>query len=280
MDSFRFDKVGPLLLLRCLPLERVGFRHAFSTRSGGVSPLPVDVLHLGMTEADREDARVLIGENRRRFLASLALDDWTLQTASQVHSATVKVITCRAPAGEGLPTADALVTQLPRVALGIQAADCLSLLIADPIGGAVAAVHAGWRGTVGKIVARTLETMQQSCGTDPADVLVALGPAIGPCCFEVGNEVIEQFETINPRTRTHLLSAPRADGKAHLDLNLANCHQLIEAGVPSPQIYDCKYCTVCHNDLFFSYRAERGKERPVGRHLAIIGRPEPDTLET
>ncbi len=273
IDSFQLDQVGSLLVLRCAPLLAAGFEHAFSTRRGGVSPLPTESLHLGETEQDGAVSQSLVRENRRRFLGSLGLSDWPLRLIRQVHSATVEIVTEPVvPPGGPPPMADAVVTRLPGILLGVQAADCLPLLLADPVTGAVAAIHAGWRGTVGLIVARTLETMQRSFGTHPPDVLVALGPAIGPCCFEVGPEVAARFEAIDPLTRTHLLSAPTPDGKAHLDLNLANLHQLLQTGVHPDHVYDCKYCTACHNDLFFSYRFERGTERPVGRHLAVIGR--------
>jgi len=273
MDSFQLDQIDSLRLLRCSPLLAAGFEHAFSTRRGGVSPLPAESLHLGETEQDGEASRSLVRENRRRFLGSLGLSDWPLRLIRQVHSATVEIVTEPGVSPvEPPPIADAVATRLPGILLGVQAADCLPLLLADRVTGAVAAVHAGWRGTVGLIVARTLEVMQRSFGTHPSDVLVALGPAIGPCCFEVGPEVAARFEAIDPLTRTHLLSAPTQEGKARLDLNLANLHQLRQAGVREDHVYDCKYCTVCHNDLFFSYRFERGTERPVGRHLAVIGR--------
>jgi len=273
IDNFQFDQIGSLQLLRCSPLLAAGFDHAFSTRRGGVSPLPVESLHLGETEQDGESARSLIRENRRRFLGSLGLSAWPLRLVRQVHSASVSIVTApRDHSEEPPPIADALVTQLPGVLLGIQTADCLPLLVADPATGAMAAIHAGWRGTVASIVARTVEAMQSSFGTHPSDLLVVLGPAIGPCCFEVGPDVIGRFEAIDPLTQTRLLSGPTPAGKAKLDLNQANLHQLLGAGVQEDHIYDCKYCTVCHNDLFFSYRFERGAERPVGRLLAVIGR--------
>ena len=273
MNSFQFDQVDSLLLLRCSPLLAAGFDHAFSTRRGGVSPLPAESLHLGQTEQDGGVSQSLVRENRRRFLEGLGLRDWPLHLIRQVHSATVEIVTEPGVSPGGpFPIADAVATRLPGILLGVQAADCLPLLLADPVTGAVAAIHAGWRGTVGLIVARTLEAMQRSFGSSPSDVLVALGPAIGPCCFEVGPEVVARFEAIDPLTHTHLLSVPTPDGKSRLDLNLANLHQLLQAGIREDHVYDCKYCTVCHNDLFFSYRFERGAERPVGRHLAVIGR--------
>lgn len=279
MDSFQLDRVDSMQLLRCSPLLAAGFEHAFSTRQGGVSALPNQSLHLGQTEQDGAASWPLIRENRRRFLASLDLSDWPLHLIRQVHSATVEIVTeSGAIPVEPPPIADAVATRLPGILLGVQAADCLPLLVADPVTGAVAAIHAGWRGTVELIVARTLEAMQRSFGAHPSDVLVALGPAIGPCCFEVGPEVAARFEAIDPLTRTHLLSNPTPDGKARLDLNLANLHQLWQAGVRQDHVYDCKYCTVCHNNLFFSYRFERGTERPVGRHLAVIGRRQSNPL--
>lgn len=268
MSQFQFRASHGLELLICDPLERIGFTHGFSTRSGGVSPLPQSSLSLGNFSQDERD-HVL--ENRRRFLASLDASDWVLVTARQIHSTDVRSVTDRDDAHSEPQPGDALIANLPDVLLAVQTADCLPILLADPRTGAVAAVHAGWRGTLGGIVARTVREMQQRFGSRSADLRVALGPAIGSCCFEVGPEVIAHFRAEYHYTE-ELISHRQANGKANLNLNLANRRQMLDAGVADDHIFDCKLCTVCHNHLFFSYRHERGAEKPVGRLMGAIGR--------
>lgn len=266
MDHFTLEKHGGLAILVCDPLAEAGFKNGFSTRSGGVSP-PENELDLGNA---RKDEGQFVNENRRRFLAALEAVDWPLITARQVHSATVHYLHDDLDdARLEPPVCDALTSARAGVLLAVQTADCLPILIADERTGAVAAVHAGWRGTLAGILARTVEQMQMSYDTRPADLYAAFGPAIGSCCFEVGPEVLAQFrEKYNYADQ--LISRLSPAGKAHLDLSLANRRQLLDRGLQAERIYDCGLCTVCRNDLFFSYRRE--KEKPVGRLLGVVGR--------
>ncbi len=267
-NDFSFRASGELKLLICEPLERAGFKNAFSTRLGGVSSLPSHSLSLGNF---RQDSRANILENRRRFLAALSASDWTLVTASQVHSADVRSVQDELDARREPSSCDALTANIPRTLLAVQTADCMPILLVDERSRAFAAVHAGWRGTLARIVSRTLERMQLTYDTRPEHVRAVFGPAIAACCFEVGSEVIAQFEqafsfggqAVNQR---------QANGKAHLDLGFINRQLLTEARVPAEQIYDCTLCTSCENDLFFSYRREHGAEQIVGRLLGVVGR--------
>lgn len=268
MEHFSFRHVNNLQLLVCDPIERAGFKNAFSTRMGGVSPLPAGALSLGNF---RQDERENVIENRRRFLLALGAADWPLVTAKQFHSADVRYVS-GAEDARGEPTAcDALTANTPRVLLAVQTADCLPILIADERSGAFSAVHAGWRGTLAGIVARTVERMQQEHGSRPEDLSVALGPAISAAVFEVGPEVLAEFNN-KFNYAEDLISDLRPDGKGHLNLNLANIRQLIDCGVREDRIYDSALCTWLRNDLFFSYRRERGAEKPVGRLMGVIGR--------
>ncbi len=268
MQSFQLRTNGEIESLICLPLEDLCFTNAFSTRGGGVSPLPAASLNLGNFS---EDSRENILENRHRFLTGLGVADMTLVTARQIHSTLVQSIIDHEDALSEPREGDALATGLPQTLLGVQTADCLPILLADRQSGAVAVAHAGWRGTLGGIVSRTVETMQQCFQTNPSEIVAALGPAIGSCCFEVGPEVIAAFRQQWDFT-DRLLSHSQPDGKGHLDINLANRLQLLAAGLRDEAIFDCKLCTVCHNDLFFSYRREKGSIRPVGRSMGVIGR--------
>ncbi|MFZ4984194.1 MAG: peptidoglycan editing factor PgeF [Blastocatellia bacterium] len=272
MDHFIFRQSADLELLVCKPMEAQGFINAFTTRYGGVSPLPAAALNLGNYS---QDDYANITENRRRLKEALGLPDWPLLTLRQIHSADVHSIFTIDGAAPFLdrnpPPGDAIVSCLTRVLLAIQTADCLPILIADRRTGVTAAIHAGWRGTVAGIVTRTVGLMQQRLGVSPADLIVAQGPAIGPCCFEVGPEVIARFRELHDQVDC-LLSGHQVDGRANLDLPLANRLQFRQLGVDDSSIYDCNLCTVCQNDKFFSYRLEKGAERPVGRLMGLIGR--------
>ncbi|MFN0087208.1 MAG: peptidoglycan editing factor PgeF [Blastocatellia bacterium] len=268
MEHFNFQERGGLKLLVCEPLEKIGFRNAFSTRLGGVSPLPEAALSLGNFSQD-EPANVI--ENRRRLLAALDAPDWRLVTAKQIHSAQVRFVRDAADAAAEPASCDALAAAVPGTFLAVQTADCLPILIADERTGAFAAVHAGWRGTLAGIVARTVERMQQQFDSRPADLRAALGPAISAPVFEVGPEVLDSFRREFDYAG-ELISDLQRSGKGHLDITRANVRQLIDAGLAPERIYDCGLCTWLRNDLFFSYRRERGAERPVGRLMGVIGR--------
>lgn len=156
---------------------------------------------------------------------------------------------------------DALVTDRPGLFVGVRTADCVPLLFADPVRRAVAAVHAGWRGTVQNIVTRTVGRMREEFGSHPSDLHVAIGPFIGNCCFEVGEDVAALFRELFPE-RDDL------DRKTRLDLGEANWRLLLEAGVPSGQVYRAPVCTYCKPALFHSFRREGAA---AGRMLSVIG---------
>jgi hypothetical protein len=169
----------------------------------------------------------------------------------QVHSNLVlRVVSPDGFLGEG----DALVTNRPGVAISIRTADCYPILLADIRTSAVAAIHAGWRGTAGRIVDRTLGKMAAEFGTDPGDVIAAIGPGIGVCCYEVGEEVARQFGY---------------DRRAHLDLAFENRKQLEDAGVLPDNIEALGVCTFCDAERFFSYRREKEKAGRMTSYIRI-----------
>jgi polyphenol oxidase len=268
MEQFSFRQFNNIQLLICDPIEEIGFKNAFSTRHGGVSDLPVDSLSLGNFSQDGRDKII---ENRRRFLSALNAADWHLVTARQVHGSELHAIDSLDDAIKEPVACDALVSNIERTLLAVQTADCLPILLADPATGVFAAVHAGWRGTLTGILARTIEQMQLRYNSHIDNLHVAFGPAIAACCFEVGPEVLAQFRDRYDYAN-ELITKSQADGKAHLDLKGANARQLIDCGIPKDRIYDSKFCTVCRNDLFFSYRFERGAEKAVGRLMGVIGK--------
>ncbi|MBI3974841.1 MAG: peptidoglycan editing factor PgeF [Armatimonadetes bacterium] len=248
----------PLLLAPTV--EGTGVVHGFTTRLGGVSGPPYATLNLGRGVGD---APALVAENRRRALAALGAESAAHVEASQVHGGEVAVVG-RADRGRKVEGADGLVSAEPDVILAIHAADCVPILLWDPRRGAVGAVHAGWRGTAAGVAAAAVATMRQAFGTEPADLRVGIGPAIGPCHYEVDTPVAEAFAAW-PCASSVL--RPGRPGYWHLDLVEANRRMLEEAGVPDAQIWSSGSCTACHRHLFFSYR----REGLTGRMGALIG---------
>jgi YfiH family protein len=270
--GFHWRNKDNVVALSCTPLEDLGFSNAFSTRMGGTSPMPEGALNLA---GFNEDTAENIYENRRRFL-NLFEGEWTLASCWQMHSADVRVVQniddTRQPEkalGETV-YCDALTTRTPGILIGIKTADCVPLLLADARTRACAAIHAGWRGTVASIVARTLERMTAEFGTRAADISAAIGPAANACCYEVGSEVIEAFR--EKFSNADGLFTGTSEGHALVDLQRANREQLIAAGVPQEQIHTAPLCTMCRTDLFFSYRREKRTHGRVGRLMSVIGK--------
>jgi YfiH family protein len=256
--------------------------HAFSTRPGGVSHLAnEEVLNLGFTDWD---SRENVQENRRRFQIAAGAADLPLVTLKQFHSDLVQVV----DDGPADPCrGDASTTNRSGLLLAIQTADCVPILLVDPKKRTIAAIHAGWRGTLARIVVKTIGRMQMHYGSKPTDLLAAVGPAIGGCCYQVGTEVatlflsqfpdapdyFDEFRTgdePNPIQWLNMMPPghqPPPKGVL-LDLRKANRSQLLAAGLRSQNIYVSDLCTACRPDLLFSYR----KEGPTsGRLMAVIG---------
>ena len=255
--------------------------HAFSTRSGGISPLESEkVLNLGFTDWD---TRENVLENRSRLQTAAGAKDLPLITLKQFHSDVIHVFdTAPSDPCRG----DASITNRPNLLLAIQTADCVPIVLVDPKRRAIAAIHAGWRGTLSRIAAKTIGKMQMHFSTNPRDLLAAIGPSIGPCCYEVGTEVATQFlsqfpdapdyfdefrtgDEPNPIRWLNMMPPghqPPPKGVL-LDLRKANRSQLLTAGLRPQNIHTIDLCTGCHPDLLFSYR----KQGPTsGRLMSVI----------
>jgi len=279
-----------------LPWLRAGF----STRQGGASTAYGDgELNLGWT---REDDPAIVAENRRRFIKIVtgAKTGVDLAAVRQFHSGMVRTIEkdhepLIKPDGKAVLRGDAVMTDVPGVLLGVQTADCIPVLIADKGTHAVAAFHAGWRGTLARIVERGIGTMRLRYGSRPQDLVAAIGPGIGACCYAVGEEVRFDFESqfayapllftevydsdpIRDKYPLLFLTA-RAPGHSnigpqiHIDLWEANRRQLLDAGVPEKNITVVGECTGCAREKngqrrYFSHRMEHGY---TGRMMAVIG---------
>ncbi len=266
---------------------------AFSTRLGGVSRSPFDSLNFSRRDGDR-------GGDVRRNLDmvgnSLGIDADGIVFCRQVHRADVQVLESvpQAP-----PTADALIAVKPGIYPAVKTADCLPILLLDPVRKISAAVHAGWKGTVLRITRQVLQILKKDLAVDPADLIAAFGPAIGPCCYEVDERVLgpfrEQFpmaescisslaemETSSsagsPRhvelpggetvTATPLSPTRPANESFRLDLVRANMLELRSEGMPTRNVHFSDLCTACYPDLFFSFRRQKGM---TGRHIAVTG---------
>ncbi len=264
-SGFYWRGHGGLKVLVCAPLEEAGFVNGFSTRLGGVSPFPSGDLNLAGFDEDSADN---IAENRRRFLA-LFDGRFDLATVWQVHGDVVKTVLTQGHANDSQTRADAMVSDLSGVLAGVKTADCVPVLMGDPVTGAFAAVHAGWRGTVRSIVRRAVSALAKDFGTRPHDLIAAIGPAASGRNYEVGSDVIGAFSD-GPGESGAYFTATR-EGHACVDLHLANRDQLINAGVRPRNIFTAPFCTMERTDLFFSYRVEKPKYGRTGRLLSVIG---------
>jgi YfiH family protein len=259
-ESFYWTDTPEGRVLKCRPLE-VTAPHLFTTR----------------------DVKLMSRDDWRHLAALLGADDTV--TLNQVHGRVVQVVRAGAPPAPERQDADAVVSNDPRVAVAVRAADCVPLLFADSTTGAVAAVHAGWRGTAAGAAVAALETLGREFGSRPGDITVAIGPSIGPCCYEVGSELVDAFAGAGHAR--HLVDrwfsvgdpgsgirgrspGARERGRLRLDVAGANRDQLVLAGVPEQNIYDCGLCTAMHLDVLTSFRAEKEK---AGRIAAVIRAP-------
>ena len=248
--------------------EQGGLKHGFSTRQGGVSKPPFASLNLGFHTGDDP---ALVGENRVRFCNAVGIDPLSLVTAEQVHGERICVVTdSERGAGAldvtgGLPATDAMITKETNVALMAFFADCVPVLLYDPVGRGIGIAHSGWQGTMYQIGAKTLQAMATQFGSRAEDCLVAIGPSIGPCCYEVDEKVIDQVKRVFPFWQD--LVEEKENGHWNLDLWEANRQSLIKAGVPVENITVSGMCTKCNQEMLFSYRGELGN---TGRLAAVI----------
>jgi YfiH family protein len=263
--------------------------HGFSTRQAGCSnAYGKNALNLGFT---KEDKRSAVEKNRREFLLHLGAArngrPWPLVTVKQIHS---DLIHCVDHIPEYPLIGDGLVTQTPALIIAIQAADCLPIILADAKKKAVGVFHAGWRGTLKRIVEKGVGEMRRWFGTLPRDICAAIGPGVHNCCYQVGEEVRSKFESqfvyasklfreVKESDEVHekyplLFLTARAPGHSELptqiflDLPEANRRQLLDAGVAAKNIAVSPLCTSCRVDLLFSYRAENGC---TGRMMGAAG---------
>ncbi|MGB7438417.1 MAG: peptidoglycan editing factor PgeF [Candidatus Acidiferrum sp.] len=282
-EPWTLRKRGGLRVLQLAPFSKLPWLvHGFSTRLGGSSTLDgQDALNLGFMEWD---AKENVLKNRVLLQNAIGASEFTLVPTKQIHS---DVIHCFSSAPAQPYKGDASTTNKSGLLLGTQTADCVPILLVDPKKRAVAAIHAGRRGALARIAQKTVGRMQLEFGCKPVDLLAAIGPCIGPCCYEVGAEFVTKFtaqfedapeyfdeartgEEPNPLQWLNM-SPPGHQPppkNVHLDLRKANHSQLIAAGLRARNVFTSDLCTACHTDLFFSYRKEASMS---GRMLSVIG---------
>jgi len=269
--DFELRKKGDLEYFVIPAFEKTGLvRHGFSTRRGGVSPKPYDSLNLGFK---KEDDRERVLQNYALFCDALNIDFNDLVASDQVHSDKVLQV-FEKDRGKGIiresdiRAVDALITNARRVALTTYYADCVPLFFLDPKTPAIGLAHSGWRGTVKKIGAKTVQAMKETFGTEPEHLLAAIGPCIKKCCYEVDEPVIIEFQ--KSFTNWEQLVDSKDNGHWMLDLTKANLLILMEAGIKPCNIFYETFCTSCRNDLFFSHRADRGKTGSLAAIMELV----------
>jgi polyphenol oxidase len=210
-------------------------------------------------------------------LASVGSTPDRLRRVRQVHGNIVRILNPGLQEGAGAerPDGDAIVSNEPGLALAVMVADCVPILLCDPVRGAAAAIHAGWRGTCARVVTAAIDAMQREFQTDPGDVIAAIGPSAGPEDYQVGEALIRSFLDAGHDQGNIDRWFQRRRGSLFLDLWAANIHQLIDAGVDAGDIFLCGLSTVAHPEIFDSYRVEGDK---AGRMAAIIVVPTPEPL--
>ncbi|MBN1978527.1 MAG: peptidoglycan editing factor PgeF [Anaerolineae bacterium] len=241
-------------------LEGSGVIHAFLTRLGGASAPPFDTLNLGHTVGDDLAA---VEENHERAFAELGIRREQVVSPYQVHGAHVRLVS-QAHTGTTQPATDGLLTTTPGVALLLRFADCVPILLFDAKQRAVGIIHSGWKGAAGNIAAAAVTAFARHAGSRPGDLWAGIGPAIGPCCYEVGEEMADTISQISPEGIGVLR---RREGGLYLDLPGLVRAQLAEAGVQQITLSDV--CTACHTGEWFSHRAENGRTGRFGA-LAML----------
>lgn len=231
--------------------------HGFLTRVGGVSSGAYESMNFDGRDTD---TAANVERNRALFHAAFGVDQGRLVTVSQVHGKEVLVIEGRLP--DTPVEADAIVTAQSGVAIGMMTADCQPVLLYDPVNKAVGAVHAGWKGAALGIVVETVLKMAEMYGTDPSGLVASVGPCIGPCCYKVGWNVLDEY-----MARHREADCFKEKDGLRMDITLANTLQLLGVGVRKENISDDAICTACNPELFFSYRKDGGR---TGRQLSFI----------
>ncbi len=274
-NSAQIDFTKDVPYLSFPVLSEISFlKHAFSTRLGGVSSDIFSSMNFGVDAFTVKDDPANIMENYTRMANSIGVDPHSLVISRQVHKTNIRVVN-ENDRGKGLfsPTdyeeIDGLITNQPNITLVTKYADCVPLYFVDPKNKAIGLTHSGWRGTVKKIGKITVEEMNKNFGSNPKDIIAVVGPSICVDCYEIGEEVAEEFKKAFPKNYENGILIAKGNGKYQLNLWEANRTVLSEAGLLPENIHISGVCTCCNSDLFFSHRKTEGKRGSLAAFLAL-----------
>lgn len=269
---FEEKNVGEVLYLEYPLLQKTGLvYHGFSTKVGGVSEGIWESMNLSFS---RGDDKAAVEENFRRIAKAIGVEAEDLVFAAQTHTINVRKVGME-DRGKGFSKSldysdvDGLITNEPGICLTTFYADCVPLFFVDPVHKAIGLSHSGWRGTVNRMGHATLQKMKEEYGTDPSDVVAAIGPSICQDCYEVSEDVILAFQESFDKKHWNKLFYQKENGKYQLDLWKANEIILVEAGVKIDNIAVTNVCTNCNSDLLFSHRATKGQRGSLAAFMAL-----------
>lgn len=246
-------------------------RHGFSTRLGGVSEGIFSSMNLSFTRGDKEEA---VLENYKRISEAIGFSYHNIVCADQTHTTNVRIVT-NEDIGKGVTrprdysNIDGLITNIPGIVLCTVYADCVPLYFVDPVNRAIGLSHSGWKGTVGKIGQSTIDAMKREFGTDPADVIAAIGPSICMDCYEVSQDVALEFKDNFSSIIIEKILYKKENGKYQLDLWKANEAIMLGCGIGKENIQITDICTCCNSELLFSHRASQGKRGNLAAFLCL-----------
>lgn len=266
------NQKGDLVWLTYPALDNLDWLiHGFSTRLGGKSKGIYSSMNLSFTRGDDPDA---VMENYRRISSALRIQPEKIVTSDQTHTTNLRVVGeedcgCGITRDRDYQDIDGLITNVPGIVLATFYADCVPLYFIDPVRRAAALSHSGWRGTVNRMGKATIQRMTEEYGTDPADLITAIGPSICQDCYEVSEDVIDAFRLEFAPELHEKLFYPTVPGKYQLNLWEANRQILLEAGVQKDNIHMPGICTCCNPDFLFSHRASKGKRGNLAAFLSI-----------
>ena len=247
-------------------------KHGFSTRKGGVSTGIFSLMNLNFKRGDDPDA---VMENYRRIAAALDMRVEDMVLSDQTHTTNVRVIT-EEDRGKGIlkpqdyRDVDGMITNVPGLVLVTSYADCVPLYFVDPVRKAIGLSHSGWKGTVGHIGQKTVWKMHEVYGSEPKDIVAAIGPSICQSCYEVSEDVAEAFKTNFAENEAEDILLDKGNGKYQLDLWKANWYVLTDAGILPEHLSVTDLCTACHPDLLWSHRKTNGQRGGLSAFLSLI----------
>lgn len=247
-------------------LEETGIvKHGFSTKLGGVSKGDCATMNISTTRGDDPEA---VNENRRRLARALDVEECKMVYTQQTHTTNVAVVN-ESDYGRVLPETDGMITNVPGLCLVTFYADCVPLYFVDPVKQVIGLSHSGWRGTVHKMAVATVRKMRETYGCDPADIRAVVGPSICQECYEVSEDVIDEFRANYRKEDWDSLYYKKENGKYQLNLWRANEINLLDAGIRKDHMAVTNLCTCCNHELLFSHRYTKGKRGNLSAFLAL-----------